>query len=61
MVEFDRGGGFPAMDILKKAFLFCVGVVVIACEEITKPIEREREKLYERFGREFKARKPEEV
>jgi len=38
------------MSTLSKAFLFCVGAVAIAYEELAKPLRRQKERLTERFG-----------
>ena len=37
------------MSILRKAFLLCVGAVAITCEELAKPLQKQRERLTERF------------
>lgn len=36
------------MSILRKAFLLCVGAVAIACEELAKSLQGQRERLTER-------------
>lgn len=38
------------MSTLRKAFLFCVGAVAIAYEELARPLQRQKERLAERFG-----------
>jgi hypothetical protein len=38
------------MSILRRAFLFCVGAVALAYEELSKPIQKQRDRLNERFG-----------
>ncbi len=39
------------MCILRTVFLFCVGAAALSCEAATKPIQRQRKRLNERFGR----------
>jgi hypothetical protein len=41
----------PAMDIVRKPFLFTVGAVAVAYEEATKAIRDQQERLNERFNR----------
>lgn len=38
------------MSIMRKTFLFCVGVAAQAYEELARLIQRHRERLSERFG-----------
>lgn len=38
------------MSIMRKAFLFCVGVAAQAYEELAKLVQRQRERVSERFG-----------
>jgi hypothetical protein len=39
------------MNIIRKAFLFCVGAVAVAYEEANKVIQTQRQKLDERLGK----------
>ena len=39
------------MNVIRKVFLFCVGAVAVAYEEVNKTIETQRQKLDERLGK----------
>ena len=38
------------MNTFRRVFLFCVGAVAIAYEELARPLRRQKERLTERFG-----------
>jgi hypothetical protein len=38
------------MSTMRKAFLLCVGAMAIAYEKLAGPLQRQKERLAERFG-----------